>query len=322
MKGTTPNMDYRDRSLILAVIGVLLLFVGIVAAFFGPAEMYCFYLFSEGGRFHYDGFGFGSFMFGNIASQIIGYYLIAMVCIPLGYGHLRMRRWARTLSLTLLGFWLVAGVPLIVVFMFMLFSAKELSLAGALIAVISVILSYTLVPGLLIWLYRSRDVKLTFETRDPNSYWIEAVPLPVLVLGSLFLLYAIALHILIFFNGILPVFGVWLFDLQGVLLIDILIMCLVCLIWGTLRLRTWAWWGSLVYFGLMTLSSILTLSRSSLLDILSAMHLPKMEIEILQRMPLHGLHFAPLIGIPLLATLGIIVYSRRYFRADYSPSMP
>ena len=39
--------------------------------------MYCFYLFSEGGRFHYEGFGFGSFMFGNIASQIVGYYLIA-----------------------------------------------------------------------------------------------------------------------------------------------------------------------------------------------------------------------------------------------------
>ena len=312
----------QDRSRILVLIGVLLLLVGLACAVLGPVEIYCFYLFSEGGPFYYEGFGFGSFMFGNIASQIIGYYLIAIVCIPLGYGHLRMRRWAGTLSLTLLGFWLVAGVPLIVVFMFILFSAKELSLAGALIAVISTILSYTLVPGLLIWFYRSRDVKLTFETRDPNSYWIEAVPLPVLVLGSLFLLYAIALHILIFFNGIFPVFGVWLFDLQGVLLIDILIVCLAGLIWGTLRLRTWAWWGSLAYFGLMTLSSILTLSRSSLLDILSAMNLPKMETEILQRMPLHGLHFAPLIGIPLLATLGLIVYSKRYFEAYYSLSMP
>ena len=109
-------------------------------AFIGPLEMYCFYLFSEGGRFHYEGFGFGSFMFANIAAQIVGYYLIALVAIPLGYGHVkRLRwartlsltngassrvriqegyghvkrlRWARTLSLTLLGFWLVAGIPL------------------------------------------------------------------------------------------------------------------------------------------------------------------------------------------------------------------
>jgi hypothetical protein len=63
-----------------------------VVGFFGPLEMYCFYLFSEGGHFYYEGFGFGSFMFGNIASQIIGYCLIAAVCVPLGYGHLATRR--------------------------------------------------------------------------------------------------------------------------------------------------------------------------------------------------------------------------------------
>jgi hypothetical protein len=42
-------------------------------------------LFSEGGSFSYEGFGFGSFMFGNIASQVIGYYLIAAVLIVVGY---------------------------------------------------------------------------------------------------------------------------------------------------------------------------------------------------------------------------------------------
>jgi hypothetical protein len=311
-------MDHRDRSLILAAIGVLLLSVGIVAAFLGPAEMYCFYLFSEGGRFHYEGFGFGSFMFGNIASQIIGYYLIAMVCIPLGCGHLRIRRWARTLSLTLLGFWLVAGVPLIVVFLFILFASKDLSLAGGLIVVISLGLSYTVLPGLLIWFYRSKDVKLTFEIKDPKSYWIEVLPLPVLVLCSLFLLYAIILHILIFFNGIFPLFGVWLSDLPGILLVDISIMCLACLIWGTLKLKAWAWWGTLVYFGLMTFSSILTLSMSSFSDILSKMRFPETEMEILQRLPFQGYHFAALIGIPLVITLGLIIYSKRYFTADHS----
>lgn len=315
-------MDYRDRSLILAIIGVLLLSVGIVSAFLGPAEMYCFYLFSEGGRFHYEGFGFGSFMFGNIACQIIGYYLIAIVFIPLGYGHLKTRRWARTLSLTLLWFWLVVGVPLSAVFLFILFSSKDLSPTGALMAVICLGLSYTILPGLLIRFYRSSDVKLTFEAKDPKSYWIEMLPLPVLVLCSLFLLYAIALHIPIFFNGIFPLFGVLLSDIQGILLIDILIMCLVCLIWGTLKLRIWAWWGSLVYFGLMTFSMILTLSRSSFSDILSRMKFPETEMEILQGLPFQGFHFAALMGIPLLMTLGLLIYSKRYFKADYSLSPP
>jgi hypothetical protein len=99
-------MDYRDRSLILTIIGGLLLLVGVAAGLLGPAEMYCFYLFSEGGPFHYEGFGFGSFMFGNIACQIIGYYVIAAVLIPLGYGHLRGRRWTGPLSSALLWAWM------------------------------------------------------------------------------------------------------------------------------------------------------------------------------------------------------------------------
>ena len=189
-------------------------------------------------------------------------------------------------------------------------------------AIVFLGLSYAVLPGLLIWFYRSKDVKLTFETKDPKSYWIEALPLPVLVLCSLFLLYAIALHIPIFFNGIFPLFGLWLSDLQGILLIDISIMCLVYLIWGTLKLRAWAWWGTLVYFGLMTFSSILTLSMSSFSDILSKMRFPETEMRILQRLPFQGYHFAALIGIPLVVTLGLMIYAKRYFKADYSLSLP
>lgn len=45
---------------IIRVIGSIQLAVGVVAAFYGPLEVYVFYLFSRNGRFHYDGFGFGS----------------------------------------------------------------------------------------------------------------------------------------------------------------------------------------------------------------------------------------------------------------------
>lgn len=316
MTEATNNTAYRDRRPILAVIGGLLLLIGVAAALLGPIEMYCFYLFSDGGRFHYEGFGFGSFMFGNIASQIVGYYLIAMVLIPLGYGHLKVCRWARTLALTLIGFWLVVGVPLIVVFAFVAIASKELSLAVALIMLVALALSYLAVPGLLIWFYRSQNVRLTFETRDPKTYGVERFPIPVLVLCSLYLFYIVVLHILIFFNGIFPLFGVLLVDIQGILLLDILIACLACLIWGTFRLRTWAWWGSVIYFGLLTSSSILTLCRCSLSDILSKMKFAPTEMEALQGLPFQGWHLATFIGIPLLLTLGLIILSKRYFRTE------
>ena len=313
MGKSTGSVSYKDRAFMLAVIGVLLLFVGMDAAFLGPLEMYCFYLFSEGGRFHYEGFGFGSFMFGNITCQIVGYYLIAVVCIPLGYGHLRLRRWARVLTLTLLWFWIVVGMPLIVVFFLMLVTAKDMSLLVVPAVIAGLLISYFILPGLLIRFYRSRDVRLTFSAKDYSSHSLERLPMPVLVLCSLYAFYIIALHAPILFNGIFPFFGVFMFDIWGIFLADILIVCLACLIWGTLRLRAWAWWGALVYFGLMTISSTLTLSRSSYLYILLKMKFAPKEIDALDGLPLQGFHLAIFVGIPLIITLGVIVLSKRCF---------
>jgi hypothetical protein len=311
-------MDYKDRSTMLVGIGLLMLLIGIVAAFMGPIEMYCFYLFSEGGRFHYEGFGFGSFMFGNIACQIIGYYVIATVFIPLGYGHVRMRRWARTISLTLLWFWLVVGLPLTIVFLLVLITAKELTLVTVLVVVVFLSVSYSVIPGLLIRFYRSQNVQLTFEAKDPKSYGIEELPLPILVLCALFLFFIIALHIPIFFNGIFPLFGLLLFDLEGFFLIDVSIVCLALLLWGTARLKAWAWWGSVAYFSLLTSSLISTLLRSNLSDILSGMRFAPTEMAALQGVPLQGFHLAVFFGLPLVVTLGLILFSRRYFTSSES----
>ena len=307
-------MDFRDRSPILVVFGVILLLVGVLMAFTGPLEMYCFYLFSEGGRFEYEGFGFGTFMFAYIAAQIVGYYLIAMVAIPLGYGHIKRLRWARRLSLTLLGFWLVAGIPLMVAFMFVLVASKDVTVPTVLIALITLALSYAVVPVLLIRFYRSRGVRLTFETKDPGLTWVENVPLPVLVVCAVFGLTIAVLHVLILFNGVFPLFHVLIFELQGTMLIALSILILVGLIWGLLRLRRWAWWGALVYWGFLTFSSITAPSRMTFPDILSHMKFAPLEMEALDGIPLHGAHLAVLAGIPLLVTLGLIVYSRRYFR--------
>ena len=314
------DANYKDQSLALTVIGVLLLLIGIVAAFLGPVEMYCFYLFSEGGRFHYDGFGFGSFMFGNIATQIIGYYLIAMFLVPLGYGHLKTRRWARTFSLALLWFWLVLGVPLTIVFFLVLITAKELSLAVVLIVAILLGLSYLAVPGLLIRFYSSRNVRLTVAIQDPMPHWTEDLPLPILVLCCLFLFYAVVLHVPIFFNGLFPIFGILLSGLEGIFLIDVSILCLTCLIWGTLKRRNWAWWGAVTYFGLLTLSSTMTFLRFSYSDILSRMRFAPEEMQALQGLPLQGFHLVVFFGVPLLATFGITIFSRPFFRDNQAGS--
>jgi hypothetical protein len=316
------QVTYKDRRFLLTIIGVIALSIGGFAAVLGPAEMYCFYLFAEGGRFHYPGFGFGSFMFGNIACQIVGYYVVAALFIPLGYGHLAMRRWVRTLALTSLWVWLILGIPLILALLFTLFSVKEMSMAAALVVVVLLGISYFALPGVLIRFYQGRDVRLSFETREPIPCRIEKVPLPILVVCSLSVFYVVVLHLLILFNGLFPAFGAWMSGLQGIVLLDVSIVCLAALIWGMFRLKVWAWWGAWVYLSLLASSSIWTLARSSWSDLLSVMRLPPVEMGFLKGLPFHGRYLAALAGIPLLITLGLIVFSRRYFKPQATSTPP
>ncbi len=112
-------LDQRPIA-VIRFVGIVLLLIGVVSALVGPAETYVFHMFEEGGRFHYEGFGFGSLMFANIVIQIAGYYIIAALCIPLGYGHLKLRWWARTAMTTLLVDWLIVGLPLSLIALMML----------------------------------------------------------------------------------------------------------------------------------------------------------------------------------------------------------
>lgn len=309
-------MEHRDRGAILTVIGGLLLLVGVGCAILGPVEMYCFYLFAEGGPFHYEGFGFGSFMFANLTCQIAGYYLIAVLAVPLGYGHWKRRRWARTLSEALLWAWLVVGVPLTILFLLVLLSSKDLTPAVALGVSICLALTYPIVPLLLIRFYRGRNVQLTFESRDPKAYWTERLPMPVLVVSGLFIFYALLLHVPILFNGMFPLFGTWLTGLQGIVALTIAILVLLFITWGFVRQKAWAWWGSLIYFIALPVSAVATLARSSYLELLALMRFPPFEVEILQGIPLQGIHLVAFFGLPLILTLGAILVSKRCFGGE------
>lgn len=235
---TTPH---RVTSWIMRLVGAIVLLAGVGILALGPAEMVVFYLFSEGGRFYYEGFGFGSFMFGNIASQIMGYYAIGLTLIIAGYGHLWLRRWVRPLTLALTGAWLVVGAPITIVFMLVFLTSKDPAVTDALLMLPVLALMYPVIPALLVWFYRSQRVRTIFEARDPQSHALEKIPLPVLALIVLCLFYIVALHVPILFNGIFPVFGVFVYEFEGILLIDIAILGVGALLWGLLRLQTWAW---------------------------------------------------------------------------------
>ena len=103
------------------------------------------------------------------------------------------------------------------------------------------------------------------------------------------------------------------FHYEGFVLIDVSIFCLAGLTWGLLKRRPRAWWGSLVFLSSLTVSVIVTFPQYGLLGILARLRFPPTEVEILDGLPFHGVHLALALGVPLLVTLGLLVYSKRYF---------
>ncbi len=287
--------------------------VGVGSLVLAPLEMICFSWFSEGGRFGYEGFGFGSFMFGNLAMQILGYYAIALVAIPVGWGHLRLRRWARPVALALVRAWWVLGIPLLLIFLFVLFSAKDLGVAAAAIALVLAVLSYVALPGLVTRVYRSPIVRTRFEREQPSPHWVERLGTPILTVAILEAFFVLALQVLVFFGGLFPLLTTWARGLPALALIDASMVVLLSLLWGTLTHRRWAWWGGLAYFAAMGVLWVATLVRTSWMALLGVMAFPPAEVAILDGFPLMGWHLAALLVLPLVGTLAMIMRARAEF---------
>lgn len=304
----------RDRSLILKGIGGLMLLTGIGSAFLGPLEHYPFYMFSEGGRLHYNGFGVGSFMFANIAGQLMGYYLIGLTGIVLGYGHLKLRRWARLLTLTLLWAWLITGLPLMFVAYGIFITSKDPSLPFFLVTLPFGLLLYPVLPLILYRFYRGDRVRAAFERDQPDPTWLEAIPLPVRGLCLIFGLYILVLHVLLYLRGLFPLFGRLLSGLPGIIALDVSFLLLALLTWGLARLKRWAWWGSLAGFAALTVSSALTFSRHSLRDVLLTLDFPQVEADAFLHIPFLDFYPAiPAIILPLVTIVLLLAVRGHFF---------
>jgi hypothetical protein len=306
----------QSRIAIIRFIGVVLLVIGVAGALVGPAEMYAFYLFEEGGRFHYEGVGFGSLMFANIAVQIAGYYIIAVLCIPLGYGHVKLRWWARPIMMTLLVDWLIMGLPLSLVALMMLVTFKPQSAISLPFVALGFLLLYPVLPVLMLRFYRDSATQRSFQTGDVAPRWLATTPPAVLVSGSLLMFLAVLLHFPLLFEGFFPLFGRIMLGLPGILLVVLSIATAVILTWGVLRRNYWMWLGTLVFLALLTSSCWATFPALSPHEILARMRLAPLEVEALSGIPMRGTHLALFFGWIPLATLVAVAVSYRHFKAN------
>lgn len=304
----------------IKIIGGVLLLVGLVGAYYGPLEIYVFYFFSEGGRFHYEGFGIGSIWFAYLVIQNLGYYIVAALFIPISLGHLKLKRWALTLTQLYLWFWLGAGILLALNLLLFIPSVLRLELnqdvllPRIIIAGIFLALFLVLMPVLGLCFYRSKKVRSVFVEHDPNIYWTERYPFPLLALNILFVIMILVMHITIFFQAVFPVFGQLILGREAVYVIALCILLLGILMYGIIRIKKWAWWGSLVYLSLLVISATMSFSRYSFYEIIQMMELPAYEMEFINQMALlHNFHLVGLVAIPLIVALCLLIFSKRYF---------
>jgi hypothetical protein len=252
-------------------------------------------------------------MFAIISVQVLGYYLIALICLPLGYGHLRLQRWIRPVSETLLADWLVLGLPLTLVAFALLLTSKDIPIGALPLLLTIFLLIYPIVPVGLLLFYRSRRVRTLLERDGSGSAALEDKPLSHLVLGGLLLFFTLALHLPLLFNGAFPLFGRFLFDFNGLLATQLAILVLIVIAWGVFKGRRWAWWSALFYLTFMILSATTTFLATVPADLFAGMQLAETEREILAGVPLRNFHLLLLFVPPLLVTLALLLVWRRDF---------
>lgn len=312
----TEFLSKDKAGLLIKILGILQLAIGLFSLGIAPLEIYSYYLISEGGRFYYDGFKIGSFLYGLIFAQIIGYYFIAFIFITIGYGHLKLKVWALKLSKSCIWLWIIAGLP-IMIFFLPLLSMKEIDVQYPILFAASIIiLIIAIIPGLLLAFYNQNNVKKLFKNRNYSEAVIRNIPMNAYLLLLVYILYIMIFHIMLFYKGIFPFFGTILIDFKGLLFHDLCILLMFLFIYGLIKRKFWTWILSITFFVLMSISTITTLINYQYINMIELLDFPKVENDIFMKLPLKSSYIIMAIVGILLLTIVLILKTKNYYNKD------
>jgi hypothetical protein len=263
------------------------------------------------------------------------YLLLGAFFAAMGIGTILARRWARTLMLIVSWLWMIVGILSLGVLLFVLPDlfdriqeiegagnpqAAEMMgfVRGCALAVIA--LMYVVLPGIFILFYRGRNVRATFEARDPVPRWTDRCPAPVLAL-SLILGYAAFAFLVTAAIGAVPFFGQVMTGPAAVLVLVVLAAMMVVLARAVYRLEPWSWWAVAAFWLLGSLSSAsFVLGGFDWRALYAAMGMPTQEIEKLGLFEaLQGPAMKVLVALSTAGTLGYLLWVRRFFHRPARP---
>jgi hypothetical protein len=305
----TMTGGYRDKTAGLVVLGIIEIMGGLLCGLLAAVTMIPLVLSSDGAE---------------VPQMIVGmmfYAFLAVWLIWMAIGTIRARRWARRLMLAASWLMLICGILAMGMMFFILpkaYSANEIpdAMAKAMMAGTYIFLAviYLLFPAIGILFYGGRNVRATFEHRDPGPSWTEQCPLPLLVLVIMLAMAAVSLSMMTLMNFAMPFFGAIAVGWKGAVLV--LTCCAVCIVlaFAVYQQRPSAWWGVLAMLSLGTASQLITFGRVDPIAFYEAMGYSGKMLEQMRSMNwVNGSTFIVMSAVYALPVFIYLLLIKRYF---------
>jgi hypothetical protein len=313
--------DFKDRRTGLIVFGILEIVLGALAALMIPLM-----ILGQAMAAHTNQ---EPLAVRQLTPAMVSYVVISAVLIGVGIGSCKTRRWARALSLVLAWSWLAVGVVSMVMMAFFLPSILKTSqpqgqqvpqaalLIGMIIGMGFMGILFIVVPGVLVFFYRSPHVKATCEARNPSPSWTDACPLPVLGMSLWLGIGAVgALAMPLSTHGVLPVFGKVLSGLGGSVCCVAMGLLWGYCAWAVYRLRSAGWWIVLISLCMVSVSAWITFSHIDLPEMYRVMCYSDRQIDTMKQFSfMQGNRMAYWSVAGVVPMLGFLLFVKRYFRS-------
>ena len=323
---------YRDRGTGLVIFGVTQIILGLLAALMVP-------LIALGAFMSRVAPG-GAMRPGQVVSGVVTYTFIAAALLALGIGSVRMKRWARALTLVTSWYWLILGTlgtvsltaVLPVTLRTALAQAQQNSAGtsspeittGVMAVIITLVIVFfafflVLVPIAFLIFYSRNDVAETCRHRDPVERWTDSAPLPVLGASVAFFTGSLYSLLVGLTTPMFPFFGHYFTGIPAAGCLIALAALDLYLAIALFRLRSSGWWIAIVAAPLRMLAVAFSYSRAGLMQAYSKMGWSDEQMNMLNSSPLFRSRVVLWWGVILMMMFfGYLLWLKRYFKTPHT----
>jgi hypothetical protein len=320
---------YRDRGTGLVIFGVAQIILGLLAALMVPLIALSMFMsrLAPGGAMRP----------GQLVSGVATYTFIAAALLALGIGSVRMRRWARALTLVTSWYWLIMGTLGTILLTAVLPVAMKSALAqaqqnsagtsspeittGVMAVIITVMIVFfafflVVVPIAFVIFYSRNDVAETCRHRDPVERWTDRTPLPVLGASLAFFTGSLYSLLVALTTPMFPFFGHYLTGIPAAGCLVALAALDLYLATALFRLRSSGWWIAILAAPVRMLAVASSYSRAGLMQAYSKMGWSDEQMNMLNSSPLFRSRVFLWWGVILMMVFfGYLLWLKRYFKA-------